>query len=196
MQSGTPTVHDLFLTILGHFSTCSWHSFFFFTLFLLDIFFIYISNAIPQAPYNLPRPAPQPTHSCFLALAFPCTGAYDLRKTQGLSSHWWPTRPPSATYAIRDTVGRGGEGCGHSLGSYVKCLDFSWSLNTFGCYLKEVSHLEDVTEHYPWPQSLPWCLFLFYNRRKKTSFVRFSPWYFSKHMESNNHNQASSMLSV
>jgi hypothetical protein len=52
-----------------------------FKAFLLDIFFIYtpFTNAIPKAPYTLPRPAPQPTHSCFLALAFPCTGAYDLR---------------------------------------------------------------------------------------------------------------------
>jgi hypothetical protein len=53
---------------------------------LLDIFFIYISNAIPKAPYY-PPPAPQPTHSYFLALAFPYTGAYELGKTKGLSSH-------------------------------------------------------------------------------------------------------------
>ena len=60
----------------------------------------------PKSPtlYSpLPCPAPQRTHSCFLALAFPCTGAYDLCKTKGLSSHWWPTRPSSATYATRDT---------------------------------------------------------------------------------------------
>jgi hypothetical protein len=43
--------------------------------FLLDIFFVYISYAIPKVPYTLPRPTPQPTHSHFLALAFPCTGA-------------------------------------------------------------------------------------------------------------------------
>jgi hypothetical protein len=48
--------------------------------FLLDIFFIYISNVIPflvspqKIPYPLPPPAPQPTHSCFLAQAFPYTG--------------------------------------------------------------------------------------------------------------------------
>jgi hypothetical protein len=48
--------------------------FFYFILFLLDIFFIYISNAIPKAPYTSPCPAPQPTYFCFLALAFPCTG--------------------------------------------------------------------------------------------------------------------------
>jgi hypothetical protein len=63
------------------------HCFLYFILFLLDIFFIYISNAIPKVPYTLPCPAPQPSHSCFLALAFPCTGAYDLRRTKGLSSH-------------------------------------------------------------------------------------------------------------
>jgi hypothetical protein len=51
-------------------------------LFLLDIFFIYISNAIPfpsflsENPLYPPSPpAPQPTHSHFLALAFPYTGA-------------------------------------------------------------------------------------------------------------------------
>ena len=42
---------------------------------------------ITRSPIPCPRPAPQPTHSCFLAQAFPCTGAYDLCKTEGLSSH-------------------------------------------------------------------------------------------------------------
>jgi hypothetical protein len=58
----------------------------------------------PKPPIPSPCPSPQATHSCFLALAFPCTGAYDLHKTKGLSSHWWPTRPSSATYATRDTA--------------------------------------------------------------------------------------------
>jgi hypothetical protein len=82
-------------------SVRSWDSVvnsFFFSL--LDIFFIYILNAIPKAPYTCP--APQPTHSRFLALAFPCTGAYVLRKTKGFSSHWWLTSSSSATYATRD----------------------------------------------------------------------------------------------
>jgi hypothetical protein len=61
--------------------------FFFIKAFLLDIFFIYISNAIPKAPYTLSRPAPKPLHSCFLALTFPCTGAYNLHKSKVLSSH-------------------------------------------------------------------------------------------------------------
>jgi hypothetical protein len=51
--------------------------------FLLDIFFIYISNAISKVPYTLHRPAPLPTHSHFLALAFPCTEAYKVCKTNG-----------------------------------------------------------------------------------------------------------------
>jgi hypothetical protein len=53
-------------------------------LFLLDIFFIYLSNAIPfsgfasnilPSPPCLPSPpAHQPPHSCFLDLAFPTLG--------------------------------------------------------------------------------------------------------------------------
>ena len=52
-------------------------------IFLLDIFFIYISNVIPfpsfpskKIPYPPPpSPYPQPIHSHFLAQAFPYTGA-------------------------------------------------------------------------------------------------------------------------
>jgi hypothetical protein len=51
--------------------------------FLLDIFFIYISNAILKVPYTLPDPAPLPTHPDFLVLAFPCTGAYKVCNTKG-----------------------------------------------------------------------------------------------------------------
>ena len=46
----------------------------FFIYFLLGIFLIYISNVIPKVPHSLP------THSHFLALAFPCTGAYKVCK--------------------------------------------------------------------------------------------------------------------
>ena len=58
----------------------------------------------PKLPIPSSHPAPQPTHFHFLALAFPCTGTHDLHKTKGLSSHWWQTRPSSATYATRDTA--------------------------------------------------------------------------------------------
>jgi hypothetical protein len=49
-----------------------------FSFLKLDIFILYISYAIPKTPIPFPHQAPQPTHSCFLALAFPCTGACDL----------------------------------------------------------------------------------------------------------------------
>jgi hypothetical protein len=40
--------------------------FLFFFFFLLDIFFIYISNAIPKVPYTLPLPC-SPTHPLLLS---------------------------------------------------------------------------------------------------------------------------------
>ena len=54
--------------------------------FLLDIFFIYISNVIPKVPYSLTHLASQPIHSHFLALVVPCAQAHDLCKTKGPSS--------------------------------------------------------------------------------------------------------------
>jgi hypothetical protein len=53
----------------------------YFFQFLLGIFFIYTSNAIPKDPYTS-TPAPLPTHSHFLALVFPCTGTYKVCKTK------------------------------------------------------------------------------------------------------------------
>jgi hypothetical protein len=40
-----------------------------------------------KSPIPSLHPAPQPTHSHFLALAFPCIGVYVLPKTKDLSSH-------------------------------------------------------------------------------------------------------------
>jgi hypothetical protein len=52
--------------------------------FLVYIFFIYISNAILKVHYTLPPCTnPLPPHSHFLAMAFPCTGAYQVCKTKG-----------------------------------------------------------------------------------------------------------------
>jgi hypothetical protein len=45
-------------------------SFLFLKYFLLDIFLIYIYNAIPKVPHTLPPTTPLPTHSHFLALAY------------------------------------------------------------------------------------------------------------------------------
>jgi hypothetical protein len=77
--------------------------------FLIGFFKIYISNVIPFPGFpsekhpppipSRPPPAHQPTHSCFLALAFYHTGAYSLHGTKGLSSHWCLTRPSSIPYA-------------------------------------------------------------------------------------------------
>jgi hypothetical protein len=50
--------------------------------FILRIFLNYISNAIPKVPHTLP-PTSLPTHSHFLALAFPCTGAYKVCVSNG-----------------------------------------------------------------------------------------------------------------
>jgi hypothetical protein len=63
------------------------HIFFFLIfiyLFLLGIFLVYIFNAIPKVPHTHP-PNPLPTHPPFLALAFPCTGAYKSLQVQWAS---------------------------------------------------------------------------------------------------------------
>jgi hypothetical protein len=52
-----------------------WNNFIY--IFLLGVFLVYISNAIPKVPHTL-LPTPLNTHSHFLALAFPCTGAYKV----------------------------------------------------------------------------------------------------------------------
>jgi hypothetical protein len=53
-----------------------------------------------KIPYSIPAPpAQQPTHSCFPVLASPYTEASSLHRAKGLSSHRYPTRSSSATYA-------------------------------------------------------------------------------------------------
>jgi hypothetical protein len=73
--------------------------------FLLDIFFIYISNfkcypgsSLYPSPTLLPyppTPASWPWHS-------PVLGHIKFARPRGLSSQWWLTRPSSDTYAARD----------------------------------------------------------------------------------------------
>jgi hypothetical protein len=57
---------------------------FFFFNFLLDIFFIYISNVIPKVPYTLPLPCP-PAHPLpLLGPGIPLYwGIYKVCKTKG-----------------------------------------------------------------------------------------------------------------
>jgi hypothetical protein len=61
-------------------------SFFFFSFFIRYFLHLHF-KCYPQIPlYPHPTLLPKLTHSRFLALTFPCTGAYDLHKTKGLSS--------------------------------------------------------------------------------------------------------------
>jgi hypothetical protein len=55
----------------------------FFLIFLLHIFLNYISNAIQKVPHTLPSPHPYTPISIFLALVFPCTGAYKVCVSNG-----------------------------------------------------------------------------------------------------------------
>jgi hypothetical protein len=105
-----------------------------------------------KSPIPSPYSAPQPTHFCFLALAFPCTGAYELHKTKGLSSHWWPTRPFFAKYATRDTaLGRivGGVLVTSCCCSSYKVADPFSSLGTFSSSFirSPMFHLIDDCEY-------------------------------------------------
>jgi hypothetical protein len=88
-------------------SHCVWGLVFLFIylFILLGIFLVYIFNAIPKLPHTHPS-NPLPSHSPFLALAFPCTGAYKACKSNGPSLQWWPTRPSFDTYAARDKSSR------------------------------------------------------------------------------------------
>jgi hypothetical protein len=54
-------------------------------------YFLYLHfNAIWKVPYTLPCPASLPTHSHFLALAFPCTGAYKVWEERPLGLSFFP----------------------------------------------------------------------------------------------------------
>jgi hypothetical protein len=76
--------------------------FFYFNIFyLLGIFFIYISNAIPKVPIPPPLPYP-PTHTSWPWCA-PVLRHIKFACSMGLSFKWWPTRPSSDTYGARDT---------------------------------------------------------------------------------------------
>ena len=84
--------------------TCIYLLFFF--LFLLDIFFIYISNVIPfpsfpsENPLS-PPPASQLTQFHSWPWRSPLLGHIKFACPIGLSFPWWPTRPSFDTYAAR-----------------------------------------------------------------------------------------------
>ena len=66
--------------------------FFLFILFFITYFLHLHFKCYPlsyftlKVPFTLPLPAPQPTHSCFLALASPCTGAYKPSSLKHINS--------------------------------------------------------------------------------------------------------------
>ena len=84
--------HEKFCIIIRHFFLV-WSLISFF-LFLLGIFLIYISNAIPKVPYS-PITTFWPWHS-------PVLEHIKFASPMGLSFHWWPTRPYFDTCAARD----------------------------------------------------------------------------------------------
>ena len=52
-----------------------------------------------KTPLSITPPtAHQPTNFCFPVLAFPYTEAWNLLRTKGLSSLWYPSRPSFASY--------------------------------------------------------------------------------------------------
>ena len=75
----------------------------FLLLFLLGIYFIYISNAIPKVPHPLPHPATPTSWPCRSPVLRHIKFAWPM----DLSFHWWLTRSSSDTYAARGTSSRG-----------------------------------------------------------------------------------------
>jgi hypothetical protein len=73
-----------------------------FFILLLDIFFIYISNAILKVPYIPPSLLPYPPTPTSWPWHSPILGHIKFARPRRHSSHWRPTRPSYATYAARD----------------------------------------------------------------------------------------------
>jgi hypothetical protein len=90
---------NLLQRTLDSISLCS--DFFFFSIFLLRIFLIYISNAIPKVPHTHPPPLPYPPTPPFWPWRSPVLGHIKFACPMGLSFQWWPTRPSFDTYAAR-----------------------------------------------------------------------------------------------
>ena len=100
-----------------------------------------------MSPIPFPRPAPQPTHSYFLALAFPYIRTYNLHKTKGLSSHWCPTDHPLLHMQL-ETWALGVLVSSYCCSTYSVADPFS-SLGTFSRSFigGPVFHLIDDCEH-------------------------------------------------
>jgi hypothetical protein len=74
----------------------------FYLSFLFFLITYFLQLHFQCYPKSLPPPTPLPTHSHFLALAFPCTvGHITFAWPMDLSFQWWPTRSSFDTYAAR-----------------------------------------------------------------------------------------------
>jgi hypothetical protein len=93
-------VPSLFLNSLSVTMKLSWMVFFF--LFLLRIYFSYISNAIQKVPHMLPHALPHPPTPTFWPWRSPVLRHIKFASPIGLSFQWCLTRQPSDTYATRD----------------------------------------------------------------------------------------------
>jgi hypothetical protein len=74
--------------------------FLFFVTFFFPFFIRYLTHlhfqCYTKSPPYPPTPTPLPTHSPFLALEFPCTGAYKVCKSNGLFvTFYWGLFSPS-----------------------------------------------------------------------------------------------------
>jgi hypothetical protein len=99
-------------------------------VFLLGIYFIYISNAIPKVPHPLHHPLPHPHTPNSWPCHSPVLRHIKFSQPMGLSFHWWPTRPFSDSYAARDTSSRGVLVSSYCCSTYRVADPFS-SLGTF-----------------------------------------------------------------
>jgi hypothetical protein len=74
---------------------------------LLDIFFIYISNAIRKVPYTLPLPCSPTNPLLLLGPGIPLEHIIFARPRASPSNDGPINRPSSATYAARDMSSEG-----------------------------------------------------------------------------------------
>jgi hypothetical protein len=94
------------VVMFSFFLFCLFPSFFlpFFLSFFLSRYLFHLHfQCYPKSPHTLPHPFPHlPTPTSWPWLS-PVLRHIKFAKPMGLSFHWWPTRPSSATYAARDT---------------------------------------------------------------------------------------------
>ena len=76
------SLDEIFISIRETEIGCEWRHDFFFPFFIRYLTHLHFQCYTKSPPYP-PTPTPLPTHSPFLALVFPCTGAYKVCKSNG-----------------------------------------------------------------------------------------------------------------